>query len=136
MRSCRRPPHAPRRTDARRVCRNVSNTGSGSHKVLYDLVNSRTSSAHFSTTRRKKSIFGQGSGGGAPSSKVKSQISNKCEMTNPNKTEELCEVSFRLQLTCSLQDRYYLLVEIIHILCEIAGRYCCTLPGNRAPPAV
>ena len=73
--------------------------GSGSHKVLHVLVNSRTSSAYFSTTRD-----------------VTSKSSSDLDRgRRPKlKSEEFCEVTS-------------LVVEIICDFCEIAGRSSCTL---------
>ena len=76
-----------------------SEVGSGSHKVLHVLVNSRTSSAYFSTTRD-----------------VTSKSSSDLDRgRRPKlKSEEFCEVTS-------------LVVEIICDFCEIAGRSSCTL---------
>ena len=79
--------------------REIAVKGSGSHKVLYALVNSRTSSAYFSTTRD-----------------VTSKDSSDLDRgRRPKlKSEDFCEVTS-------------LVVEIICLLCEIAGRYSCTV---------
>ena len=82
-------------------------TGSGSHKVLHVLVNSRTSSAYFSTTRD-----------------VTSKSSSDLDRgRRPKlKSEEFCEVTS-------------LVVEIICDFCEIAGRSSCTFLEPDPEPA-